>query len=213
MGFSTLPHKASYNIYERMLIVAHPIYIFQDIGSRVEMFAPETPHRWLALLHINRQINHEASAVLYGRNKFALMNTTRHQVGLLHDFMKCIGPVNTSFLSHLCVDFPVIEGQPPELDFREDDLQSLNLIQENCTNLRTLEMHIHNYNSSSISKMDQDSSEPYRGALSRLDVQLKAIPPLAKVILRVGGGTPSPSVIAFMQGLGWTVLPGNRDQW
>lgn len=213
MGFSTLPEKARYNIYERMPIVAHPTYIFQDIGSRVEMFAPEIPLQWLALLYINRQINHEACATLYGMNVFALMNTTRHQVGLLHAFLKCIGPVNTSFLTHLCVDFPVIEGQPPELEFREDDLQSLNLIQENCTNLRTLEMHIHDYNSSSLSKMDQDSSDSYRGALSRLDVQLKAIPRSAKVIIRVSGGTPRTSVIEFMQGLGWTILPGKRDRW
>ena len=213
MGFFNLPQKARYNIYERMLIVAHPIYIFQDVGSGVEMFAPETPPRWLALLYVDRQMNYEARAILYGMNKFALLNTKRHQVGLLQSFTECIGLVNTSFLSHLCIDFPVIEAQPGEPKLKEDDLQSLKLIQKECTNLRTLETHIHNYDSSKISKMDQESYKFYQEAFSQFDVQLKAIPSLAKIILRVSGGTPTPSVMEFMQGFEWTILPGNRDRW
>lgn len=41
--------------YRRMLVVAHPVFLFQDAGSRVETFAPDRPFRWLSLLYTNRQ--------------------------------------------------------------------------------------------------------------------------------------------------------------
>jgi len=213
INFFSLPGKARDNIYKRVLIVAHPLYLFQDPGSRVETFAPERPFRWLALLYTNRQMKSEAGAVLYGMSNFTFLDTTRQQVGLLQAFLNCIGPVNASLLSHLCINFPVIEGQPGESKLREDSLQSLKLLQEKCINLTTLETHFYSNNSSGLTRMDQDNLQFIREALSQFDVQLKAIPSLDKIIVRVYGGTPTPSVMEFMQGFGWVVLPGNRNQW
>jgi hypothetical protein len=38
-----LPRKIRNDIYERVFYVPHPLYLFQDTGSRVETFAPERP--------------------------------------------------------------------------------------------------------------------------------------------------------------------------
>ncbi|KAI9652857.1 MAG: hypothetical protein M1831_006382 [Alyxoria varia] len=193
--------------------MAHPVYLFQDPGSPVETFAPERPPRWLALIHTNRQMNREASAVLYGVNNFTLVDTTQQQVGLLQAFLDCIGPVNASLLSQMCINFPVMEFQMEECKLREDDLQSLKLLQEKCTNLSILETYIHNNNSKGLTRMHEGNLQPILEALSQFDVQLKAIPSLEKVIVRVHDGAPIPSVMRSMQGLGWIVLPGTGNKW
>jgi len=213
MNFFSLPSKARNNIYKRVLTVAHPLYLFQDTGPRVETFAPEQPPQWLALLFINRRMNSEASAVLYGTNNFTLLDTTRRQIGLLQAFLDCIGPMNASLLSHLCINFPDIEGQPGNSKLKEGSLQNLKLLQERCTNITTLETHVYSENSGVLTRTDQDNLQFIREALLQLDVQLRAMPSLDKIIVRVYGGTPTPSVMEFMQGFEWVILPGNRNQW
>ncbi len=107
--------------------------------------------------------------------------------GILQAFLNCIGPVNASLLSHLCINFPVIEGQTGEFKLGEDSLQSLKLLQEKCIHLTTLETHFNSNNSSGLIAMDQDDLQFIREALSQFNVQLRAIPPLDNIILRVSG--------------------------
>ncbi|KAK3938230.1 hypothetical protein QBC46DRAFT_318122 [Diplogelasinospora grovesii] len=214
ISFVGLPKGIRQDIYKRVLVVAHPIYLFQDGGSRVETFAPDRPTRWLALLYVNQQVRGEARAVLYGMNRFNLVDTRQQEVGLLRSFLNCIGFVNADLLSHLSISFPVaerMEDQPGEVKIREDGLQSLRLLQEKCTNLTTLEMFIHSKNSSFLTKTDEDSSHLAQEALPRIDAQLKAIPSLKKIIVRVYIGALPPLVTDLMQGLGWVVLFGDRS--
>ena len=109
--FFGLPRDIRNRIYKIVLIVAHPVYLFQDAGSRVETFAPDRPFQWLSLLYTNRQIHSEATPVLYGVNEFSLVDTTPQQFGLLKSFLDCIGSVNAGLLSHLCINFPVVESR------------------------------------------------------------------------------------------------------
>ncbi|KAG9231370.1 hypothetical protein BJ875DRAFT_517407 [Amylocarpus encephaloides] len=212
ISFFSLPGDIRNNIYRRVLVVGHPLFLFQDTGSTVvETFAPDRPFRWLALLYTNRQVHDEASAVLYGLNHFTFMDTTRHQGGLLQSFLGCIGSVNAGLLSHLCINFPIVEtveGQPGNFILREDDLHSLKLLQEKCTNLTTLETLIHSRNSRRLINPGHDDSQFIREALSQIDAQLKAISSLNKIIVRSYDGTPNPWVMELMQGLGWVILPG-----
>jgi hypothetical protein len=207
----SLPVDIRNNIYRRVLIVPHPLYLFQDTGSQVvETFAPDRPSRWLALLYTNRQIHDEARAVLYGLNSFTFMDTTQHQGGLLQSFLNCIGSINAGLLSHLCINFPVVEsvdGQPGQAILREDDLYSLKLLQDKCTKLTTLETLIYGRNSRCLINPSYDDSQFIREALSQIDAQLKAIPSLEKIIVRSYDGTPAPAVMELMRGLGWVILP------
>jgi len=50
-------------------------------------------------------------------------------------------------------------------------------------------------------------------ALLALDTQLKAVPSLTKVIVRVTTGKPDHALMASMQNLGWVVLPMYKNQW
>lgn len=214
MGFSDLPERVRYDIYKRVLVMGHPIYLFQDNGSRVETFAPDIPIRWLALLHSNGKIYREACAVLYGMNRFTFVDTTQQQVGLLQSFLDRIGPVNSNLLSHLCINFPFVEkrkGQSCEVELREDSRQSLQLLQERCANLTILETFIHGNNFSFLIEPCEDNSQFVREALLRIDEQLKAISSLKQIIVRVYVGTLSSSVMDMMRGLGWVVVLGDRE--
>jgi hypothetical protein len=76
-NFLGLPKGIRNDIYEKVLAVLHPLYLFQEPKSRVETFAPEKPSRWLALLLTNRQICREASVILYRVTHFHLVDTTQ----------------------------------------------------------------------------------------------------------------------------------------
>jgi hypothetical protein len=209
VNFLDLPKGIRNDIYKKVLIVPHPLYLFQEPDSRVETFAPERPIQWHALLYTNRQIYREASAALYGMNKFHLVDITQQQISLLQSFLDCIGPVNAASLSHLCVNFPVaesIDGQPGKVKLRDDGPQSLKLLQNKCTNLSTLETTVHHKNSSVFRETDDFLQE----ALLSIDGHFKAIPSLEKItveftVFRI----LTSSAKDFMQGLGWVVI--SRD--
>ena len=219
------PVKIRNNIYKEVLVVAHPIYLFQDPGCPVETFAPDRPRRWLSLLHVNRQVRSEASVILYGMNHFTLLRTPREPAGLLQAFLDCIGPSNASLLSHISINFPVLEGQPEEerrggggggagvaARLREDSLQDLKLLQQRCTSLKTLENHLYGKASKSLSEAHKDNPVFSQEALFQIDIQLKAIPSLEKVIVRVYDGTLSSSTKRTMLDFNWVVLPWDKDQ-
>ena len=214
VNFLDLPKGVRDDIYGRVLAVPHPLYLFQEPNSRVEAFAPEKPSRWLAILLTNRQICHEASVILYGTNHFHLVDTTQQQLGLLRSFLDCIGSVNAASLSHLCINFPVLEevdGQTGEAKLRDDSLQSLKLLRERCTKLSVLETLVHN-KSNSVFRETGDSLEK---ALFSINAQLKAISSLEKVVVRVVARDGVPTTLAknIMQGLGWVLFDdGNQNQ-
>jgi hypothetical protein len=207
VNFLDLPDEIRNRIYEIVLIILHPLYVFQDPGSPVATFAPDRPRQWLALLHTNRQISVEACAVLYAINHFEFVDITQRQVGVLRSFLDCIGPVNAASLSHLCINFPVaesIDDQPGKVRLRDDSLQSLKLLQDRCTSLSTLETLVHFKNSSFFTRTDEFLQE----ALSQIDAQLKAIPSLERIIIRVevNDRVLTSSAKDLMQEFGWLVL-------
>lgn len=214
-NFLGLPRRARDNVYQKLLPVPTQLYLFQDPGGPVEVFAPDKPPRWLALLYTNRQITREAAEVLYGANKFSVQDVTDREVVLLRKFLFDIGPVNASFLSHLVISFPVIEGQTGQFQLRQDSLQTLQLLQERCTSLKTLETHVHRNNSEGIlpSSRDSDGTLLTQEALSKVHEQFRDIPLLEKVIVRVFDGKPPPEMMELLEGFGWVVLPGTKDRW
>jgi hypothetical protein len=214
--FFSLPQQVRNDIYRRVLVVAHPLYLFQDTGSQeAELFAPDRPFRWLALLYTNRQVHIEASAVLYGLNHFTFMNTIRSQANLVQSFLNRIRSVNAGHLSHMSINFPVAEnvrGQAGKVILTEDDSRVLKLLQEKCINLTTLETLVYSQNSMDLTKASQnsDDSQFIQEALSLIDGQLKAITSLSKIIVRFYNGPPTPEVMELMQHLGWVICLGNK---
>lgn len=211
MGFLALPDWIRNQIYQTVLIILQPLYLFQDPGSPVATFAPDKPLHWLALLYTNRQISAEASAVLYSVNHFEFVDITMGQIGVVRSFLDCIGSVNAATLSHLCISFPSvisIDEEPGNVRLRDDSLQSLKLLQDKCTKLSTLETVVHYKNSDLFTRPDQFLRE----AFTQINTHLKAIQSLQRIIVRIESQTRVPgSAKDVMQQLGWLVLPRNGN--
>ena len=208
-----LPVEIRRIIYKLVLAVNTPLYLFGE-GTRVRSFAPELPRRWLALLHTNRQISREASAVVYSSNRFTLVDATQ-QDDLLQSFLNCIGSANASSLSYLTMGFPVVERvneKSGQARLGEESLRSLALLQKRCSGLTTLQAMIQSQNSSGLSKENQESLSFIEDAFLQIDTSVRAIPSLGSFLVRVYGPTLSSPVVEVMQGLGWVVIldDGNK---
>jgi hypothetical protein len=202
-----LPRKIRNDIYEGVLYVPHPLYLFQDTGSRVETFAPERPRRWLALLQVNRQTHREAADILFRTNIFALLDERQPQDSLLGNFLTCIGPVNSASLSHLSMDFPSLEGSTEGVKLKDHSLQRLKLLQGCCTNLTTVEVSLGVMQIRALDGMTGESQQLMKEALSQINSQLQAIPSLKTIIVRITGSNPAPLTLECMRTMGWTILP------
>jgi hypothetical protein len=208
VGFFSLPIEIRNDIYKRILVLPHPIHLFQDPGCAVQSFLPEKPYEWLALLYTNRQISEEARAVLYGSNKFSFeeVESWKPQGSLLNSFLSCIGSVGAGSLSSLSMNFPAteqIEGRSGEIEIRDDSLQSLRLLQNKCIKLNTLEILIFSKKTSRLITEDQTFA---RGVFLEINAQLRRINSLNNIILRACSDSPAPSVTEFLHGLGWIIL-------
>lgn len=208
----SLPRKIRDDIYEMVLRVPHPLYLFQETDTLVETFAPERPFRWHALLYTSRQVNVEASAVLYRTNNFSVVDMTPNEAVLLKSFLCGIGPVNAGSLSHVCASFPSLDslgGQDGHCQLREDSAEIVALLTEKCGNLKTLELVVHNKNCSWLTIVAANTSKYIPEALVYIDKQLKAIVTIEQILVKVSSGTLTPSARTAMRDLGWLILTGS----
>jgi hypothetical protein len=208
-----LPEKVRDKIYSFLLIVPHPLFLFQGADSQVEVFAPDRPVSWLSIIYTNRQIALEACSTLYGRNRFHLEDTTaQRHFHLAKSFLDQIGVVNAASLSRLHINFPEFEdadSEPRRSDLETYSLRTLQLFQSKCANLATLELSIYN---SKMFRIFMESDELVQEALERIDVQFKAMPSLHNVIIRVKYvKCPTLPTKHLMQKLGWVLLIGDES--
>ena len=218
MDIFSLPRVARDDIYRRVLTLGHPIYLFQETGSSVvAIFAPDRPVYWLALLHTNQKVYHEARTILYRLNHFSFMDTTQRQATLAQSFLQRIGPVNAGHLSHVSINFPVVESlRAVQSDGKhsalgKDDLLSLQLLLEKCMSLMTLELRLYGENALALNKASQNiaGAKLIRDTFDQIDIQRKGIRSLSNFVVRVFNGLPAPEVVEHMKRLGWAVLPGH----
>lgn len=208
--FLNLPRAARNDIYRRVLVVAHPVYLFQDPGSpKMKCFAPDTLRQWLALLYTNRQVYDEARVILYRWNCFAFVDTSQQQSVLLETFFSSIGSLNASYISHISINFPVAEIEAGQMGktLREDDIRSLRLLREKCASLETLETLVYGQ-SCTGPKWNSDEIRLDREALSHINTRFKELPTLSRILVRFYNGGPVSEVAEWVQRLGWTILPG-----
>ena len=106
-----MPGEIRNQIYFNLVVFAEPVLICRH-GSSAE--PPDSSLDALTPLFLTcRQFYHEASAIFYSHNKFALpANTAQapHQIQanlLFRWFLDRVGPRNASLLRHLTLPFPV----------------------------------------------------------------------------------------------------------
>ncbi|CAH0016458.1 unnamed protein product [Clonostachys rhizophaga] len=206
--FLSLPTENRISIYEEVFGAGQTFFLFPGSGTQVNALAPTKPRRWSAFLFTNRLIYTEAREIIYGANRFVLVDVTHTQTGLLCNFLGGIGPANASLITHLAISFPAmdrVDDREGEFALRGDSLRALELLREQCTRLKTLELQVHRQNSSILTEEKDCDSGFARGALPWIDQQLKAISSLERVIVEVYEKALMPSVESVMQDLGWIV--------
>ncbi|CAH0052788.1 unnamed protein product [Clonostachys solani] len=206
--FLSLPAENRISIYQEVFGAGQTFFLFPGRGTQVDALAPTKPRRWSAFLFTNRLIYSEAREIVYGANRFVLVDVTCTQTELLYNFLGGIGPANASLIAHLAISFPVmdrVEDQERGFKLRGDGLRALELLREQCTSLKTLETQIHRQNSSGLTEEKDCDPEFARDALPRIDQQLRAISSLDRVVVEVYEKALMPSVESAMQDLGWTV--------
>lgn len=204
--FLGLPETFRMEVYERALAVLHPLYLFLGPESSVQLFGPDTPKHWCALLVTNRQISAGASAVLYSVNRFELIDINTPQSRVLKPFLAHIGPMNAASISYLCVSFPTVVEKgdhPGGMELSNESLQILSLLRDNCSNLTTLETVIHYRNARFFEQTDGF----LQNALMQIDRDFRTIISLNRFVVRVDhqGAVPTSSAKHMMQSLGWVV--------
>jgi len=210
--FLCLPEQVRDRIYRLLLVVPHPLFLFQGFGSQVEVFAPDRPALWLSLVYINRQIAREACVTLYGMNRFHLEDTTEErQFHLAELFLNQIGHANAASLSKLSINFPPIqatENEPRRSILESYSLRTLQLFKTKCASISTLELVVYNKKTFQMFTRDEETIQE---ALTNLNDELKAMRSLQSIIIRINySGQPTVSTKDFMQRLGWDVFVGDN---
>ncbi|PNS15171.1 hypothetical protein CAC42_8172 [Sphaceloma murrayae] len=208
-GFLSLPRNIRDRIYRHALTVTHPLYLFRDVSDLVELFAPDVPKQWTALLKTNRQISSESSTILYTYNKFALLDQGEQQSELLHRFLERIGSTKCHLLRSLCIDFPSFRSEHGTIGLEPHVLRSLQLISERCTGLVTLELNFNNSSKRNLLSIIGDDVDALTVSFSSLIDKFKSITTLQNVVVLVHGNSVVGTVKAAMQGMDWQIVSNN----
>ncbi|CAG9998861.1 unnamed protein product [Clonostachys byssicola] len=207
--FLSLPAENRISIYEEVLGAGQTFFLFHGTGNQVNALAPTNPRRWSAFLFTNHLIYSEAREIVYGANRFVLLDVTHTQTELLHNFLGGIGPANASLITHLVISFPVmerVEAQEAEFALKGDSMRALELLRAQCTRLKTLELQVNRQNSSGLTEEKDCDSKFARDALPRINQELKGISSLERVVVKVYEKALMPSVESVMQNFGWMVM-------
>ncbi|KAI3320916.1 hypothetical protein HD806DRAFT_505331 [Xylariaceae sp. AK1471] len=205
--FFGLPAEIRNEIYQGLLVPGHPLYLVQATRFEpVRIFAGDWSWaKSTRILRVNRQAHHEATAVLYGRNQFAVAaGVLKPSSGVLHHFLTRIGPATAGLLTNLCVNFPLLITNPQA---EAITLGSLRLLQQTCIGLKTLEFLDHRVCAGAVSRDTKNDDRLVQEYLPQVDTLLEAIPSLEKVIVNARTSSLSSSVIEAMQSFGWVVMP------
>uniref|UniRef100_A0A0B7KL15 F-box domain-containing protein n=1 Tax=Bionectria ochroleuca TaxID=29856 RepID=A0A0B7KL15_BIOOC len=143
IGILDLPREIRDKIYSELLI--YPDFVFLDCLHLHETSNHDW-HTWtiglpkasLGILRLNKEIHQEATTILYGANCFFVDN-----VDVFRQFLDQIGRPKARLLRHLVIPFPDFHNDSHRISITLQDnckgVQALNLIQERCQHLTTLE--------------------------------------------------------------------------
>ena len=147
-----LPAEVRLKIYDEILVKDFPIAVIanHEAESSDESEALTPPHLlplvWVsakglspALFRVNKQINREATSILYSNNEFRFADVyiLQHKCSVPHvaPFIRQIG-LNAGLLRHMCFNFPDWTVNHLNQGF----IELIHLIKVACTGLRELEM-------------------------------------------------------------------------
>ncbi|TGO57773.1 hypothetical protein BCON_0062g00430 [Botryotinia convoluta] len=155
LGFLDLSLEIRRMIYEEYFNVTEPISLQTGAAPSLALHLDKNYGLHTALLRANNQIHREAAPYLYSNPVFNLVGIRPTQLLPTTDaafayFLRQIGVPNTKLLRHLIIDFPDFSPRycyiPGEVCKPvEDSVRMLKQIHDQCTELVTLKMALHEF--------------------------------------------------------------------
>ncbi|KAF7893454.1 uncharacterized protein EAF02_000992 [Botrytis sinoallii] len=152
------------------------------------------PH---CFVQTKKEIHSEATPYLYSNPVFNLVGIPPTQLLPTTDaafahFLRQIGVPNAKLLRHLIIEFPEFDPAPPDC-YRpgevpkpvEDYVRLLKQIHEQCTELATLKMALHQLHDFFRAFLDPDWSEKFLIATDWLHKQLQGMPFLKDIVVHL----------------------------
>lgn len=94
----------------------------------------------------------------------------------------------------------------------DDGTRCCRILQQTCTKLKTMEIYVSKPVLNIPAEEDQSASPSIYQTIVDIDLQLKAITNLRKIVVRVFSGPPAPWLTMLMKDFGWIVPLGNHDK-
>ncbi|KAH7035929.1 uncharacterized protein B0I36DRAFT_406683 [Microdochium trichocladiopsis] len=197
-----LPAEIRYQIFYFLLVYHGPIAVFGSRRIRTRVDA--------AILSTNKQLHHEASAVLYGQNSFNLDTSETSDEGAPAAFLHSIGTRNAGLIRHICITFPHHYARDPDTArwhaLRDCDVLTLDVVREVCTGLRTLASARQTAN---VAEWEVGLQHiPWEDAdeiLGKIDRHFRTVPDLEEVVVWMTARPPSTRIRPLFEGRSWTL--------
>ncbi|KAK3332635.1 hypothetical protein B0T19DRAFT_457530 [Cercophora scortea] len=227
LSLPSLPRKVRDEIYRILLVVPHPLYIFTQqlhgeasatlYGSHRFVLVDTTPgpqgqaDLLQSFLGLIGSVN--ASHLSHMCINFPLLVVTPPEPEPEKRNTGCHSPSHHQAGEeevHAGDNTTPLRGEPEPEEDAGDLLRGLTLLRIKCRNLTTLDMYVHSQSSRGLRVMASWQPEcAVREALLReVDAQLRAIPSLCTIRVRLYDGPLAPEVMEWMQSFGWDVSPG-----
>ncbi|TGO20844.1 hypothetical protein BPAE_0262g00210 [Botrytis paeoniae] len=184
-------------VYDEYFIVTEPISFQTGESSSLALHLDKNYGLHTALLRANNQIHSEAALYLYSNPVFNLVGIPPTQLLPTTDaafayFLRQIGVPNTKLLRHLIIDFPEFNPAPRYCYYPgevckpvEDSVRILKQIHDQCTELVTLKMALHELHTLFDAFMFPDSLQNELIATDWLHKQLQGIPFLKDIVVHL----------------------------
>ena len=213
MSFFSIPVDIRLQIYEELLTASEPINFraFED---------PSWPPLTLAgryglcpaLLRMNKQVQHEATPILYSANCFRFSELEpvlrlKTESAAISWVFGQIGRDNAAFIRHICIAFPAFDDYSlGNATIQEDSMKTLELIRQNCTGIATLETSLFDTFRLEFADLTIDPSPIATEVLDVVAAQFKTISWLQEVIVHVyDQDGPSNDLREKMLNHGWKI--------
>ncbi|KAF7927674.1 uncharacterized protein EAE98_006056 [Botrytis deweyae] len=197
VGFLDLSLEIRRMIYDEYFIFTEPISFQTGPSPSLALHLDKNYGLHTALLRANKKIHSEATSYLYSNPVFNLVGICPTQLLPTTDaafahFLRQIGVPNAKLLRHLVIEFPEFDPSPQDY-YRlgevpkpvEDYVRLLKQIHEQCTELVTLKMALHQLHDFFRAFMDPAWSDKFSIATDWLHKQLQGMPFLKDIVVHL----------------------------
>lgn len=216
MNIFDIPVELRLKIYSELLVLPEPIVVGGNCGSSSPPLSQSKRDGLCpALLRTNKTVYGEANALLYSDNHFRFTSTspatTSAHIAL---FLDRIGS-QASNIRHICIPFPTFDYlQPGKARLQEVHIKNLELIQDTCTSIRSLELLV----SPDCANYALTDLPIAAEAFGLLDKRLKNISSIKEIVINFevySEQDQSNDLTKMIHSYGWTVkvtkLPEKKE--